>query len=208
MPPCARPFFRRMEKRCLSLASGPIRKYWKMAIGIRASPRFGLQAWDVKSGTRLLNVETAANEIRPGGQVGKSCSTGSSKSSPEYQPFTDVFDPASGEIAAHLELTYAYSTPRLDGRLALVSAYAGDERLTNLAILDEKTLDPVKVLDPWQGNTPSGPNFDNAIWGRSETMWGLYHQLTVEFNPRRGVPRNFPSSIRRTPALRPVFRGA
>ena len=31
----------------------------------------GLQAWDVKSGTRLLNVETAANEIRwgPGGKI-------------------------------------------------------------------------------------------------------------------------------------------
>ena len=86
----------------------------------------GLQAWDVKSGTRLLNVETAANEIRwgPGGKI---LLNGFDKSSPEYQPFTDVFDPTSGEIAAHLELTYAYSTPRLDGRLVLVSAYAGDE---------------------------------------------------------------------------------
>ena len=100
-----------------------------------------------------------------------------------------MFDPTSGEIAAHLELTYAYSTPRLDGRLVLVSAYAGDDRLTNLAIIDEKTLGPVRY---W---TMAGEYIHLArisvmqFFVGAARPCGALFTTHRGFNPRRGVAK-------------------
>ena len=103
------------------------------------STPLGLEAWDLKTGTRLYVVETNASEIRQGPQ-GLIVLNGYDRSSSTYRPFTDIFDPAAAQIAAHLDETYAYATLRLDGELALVSVYSTDENKTFLGVLNAKAL--------------------------------------------------------------------
>ncbi len=102
---------------------------------------FGLEAWNVAGGTKLMHLDTQASELHllPDGKI---LLDGSDLNASDYHPFTEIFDPAAGKITLHAPDTYAYTTLRLDGTPVLVSALSLNGENPKLSVLDEKTLKP------------------------------------------------------------------
>ncbi len=103
---------------------------------------FGLEAWDLASGTKLMHLDTQASELHPLPD-GKILLNGSDLNASDYHPFTEIFDPAAGKITLHAADTYAYTTLRLDGTPVLVSELSLNGENPKLSVLDEKTLEPL-----------------------------------------------------------------
>ena len=102
----------------------------------------GLEAWELESGTRLAAIDTSASEIRwaPDGKI---LLNGYDRDSSGYQPYTEIYDPAAAQITARLNDTYAYTTPRLNGDLVLVSIFTQDQSRTFASVVDGKAMQPV-----------------------------------------------------------------
>lgn len=101
------------------------------------STPYGMEAWDIEKGTRLLGVETEATEVRraPGGKI---LLNGYTRDTTASLPFTEVFDSSSGRITARLDDAYVYPTLRLNGQPALVSVHTNDLGHTILSVLDDE----------------------------------------------------------------------
>ncbi len=96
---------------------------------------YGLEAWAVESGKKLLSVDTKALEIRrsPNGMI---LLKGYDPNLPTYHPYTEIFDPASGKITARLEDTSAYTTLKMNGEAVVVSTYFDNYGKTFLSVID------------------------------------------------------------------------
>ncbi len=94
-----------------------------------------LETWDVKSGARLLSVDAKAVAIHQSPD-GKILLKGYDPNLPIYQPYTEIFDPASGHITALLENTSAYFTLSTSGERLLVSSYSDENGKTYLSVLN------------------------------------------------------------------------
>ncbi len=102
---------------------------------------FGLEAWEVGSGAKLLRLDTDASNIRPG-PGGKILLSGSDPNASEWKPFSEIFDPATGQISVHADGTDAFTTLGLDGEPLLVSETSTIGTKPRLSVLDENTLQP------------------------------------------------------------------
>lgn len=92
----------------------------------------GFEVWEIESGTRRLHLDSEVVEVRQGPD-GLILLTGYAGSQP---PYTELFDPASGQIVARLARTYAYPTLATNGQPVLVSAHTDEQGQNFLSILD------------------------------------------------------------------------